>query len=88
MTVLAFLMIFAGSGTARACATCFGDTSGGKQTTAAAWGIIAMVIIMFAMLGTLTGFGFYLRYRAQHPLPDYDELLSEDNDHTNSGTSH
>jgi len=63
-----------------ACAACMGDTSGSKQSVAAAWGIAAMVVIMFAMLGTLIGCGFYLRYRAQHPLSDYSELLSDDED--------
>ena len=71
------LLILASSAPARACAACFGDTSGSKQSTAAAWGIIAMVIIMIAMLGAVISFGFYLRWRAQNPLPDYDELLNE-----------
>jgi len=73
-------LLLLNSGTqAHACAACFGDTSGSKMGTAAAWGIFAMVVIMFAMLGTIIGFGFYLRHREQNPLPDYSELLS-DND--------
>jgi hypothetical protein len=67
------------SSPARACAACFGDTSGSKQSVAATWGIFAMVVIMFAMLGAVIAFGFYLRWRAQNPLPDYDELLSDAN---------
>ncbi len=46
---------------------------------AAAIGIGAMVIIMFAMLGSILAFGWHLAWRAKHPLPDYDELLAEDN---------
>lgn len=69
---------------AAACPACYGDTSGSKMGNAATWGIIAMTIIMFAMLGAVIGFGFYLKYRAEHPLPDYNELLSE-NESPSSG---
>ena len=84
---LALLFAFNSGGSALACAACYGDTSGDKMGTAATWGIFAMVVIMFAMLGTLVGCGFYLNYRAKHPLPDYDELLSETEDHPESGAS-
>jgi hypothetical protein len=60
-----------------ACAACWGDTSGDKMSNAAAVGIFAMVIIMFVMLGSIAAFGWHLAWRAKHPLPDYDELLSE-----------
>ena len=71
-----------------ACAACYGDTTGSKMGVAATWGIFAMVIIMFAMLGVAAGFGFYLAYRAKHPLPDYSELLSEDDSQPKPGTTH
>jgi uncharacterized membrane protein YbhN (UPF0104 family) len=74
---LAVLLGFVATLPAGACAACYGDTTGSKMGNAASWGIIAMVIIMFAMLGAVAGFGFYLAYRAKHPLPDYDELLGE-----------
>jgi len=72
------LMALISSGSAQACAACYGDTTGSKMGIAASWGIFAMVIIMFVMLGTIAGFGYYLAWRAKHPLPDYQELLSED----------
>jgi hypothetical protein len=62
---------------AHACAACWGDTTGSRMGNAAAWSIGVMVIIVFLMLGAITGFGFYLRWRALHPLPDYSELLEE-----------
>jgi len=77
LLALATVFVLNSSQSAQACAACFGDTSGSKMGNAASWGIIAMVIIMFAMLGAVAGFGFYLRYRAMHPLPDYDELLGD-----------
>ena len=77
LLALAVLFVLNSSNSALACAACFGDTSGSKQGVAAAWGIFAMVVIMFAMLGTLIGCGFYLNYRAKHPLPDYEELLGD-----------
>ncbi len=79
LALIALFVLNSGSN-AHACAACFGDTTGSKMGVAATWGIFAMVIIMFAMLGTLIGFGFYLNYRAKHPLPDYNELLSENDD--------
>jgi hypothetical protein len=60
-----------------ACAACYGDTTGSKMGEAATWGIIAMTIIMFAMLGAVGAFIWHLAYRAKHPLPDYNELLNE-----------
>jgi hypothetical protein len=68
---------------ALACAACYGDTTGSKMGNAASWGIFAMVIIMFAMLGAVAAFGFHLAYRAKHPLPDYQELLNEDESQNN-----
>ncbi len=83
---LSSLIALISSPSAHACAACWGDTTGSKMGNAASWGIIAMVIIMFAMLGTLIGFGFYLNYRAKHPLPDYQELLGEDETQPNPGS--
>jgi len=77
----------ASSAPALACAACYGDTTGSKQGIAASWGIFAMVIIMFGMLGAVAGFGFYLRYRAMHPLPDYDELLTDNDGQPKPGTN-
>ena len=82
---LASLFVLATNGSALACAACYGDTSGSKQSNAAAVGIFAMVIIMFAMLGAVAAFGFHLAYRAKHPLPDYDELLKPDDHQPNPG---
>jgi hypothetical protein len=73
---------------AHACSACFGDTSGSKQSIAATWGIFAMVVIMFVMLGTIIGIGFYFRHLEKNPLPDYNELLSDDHDQPNPETSH
>jgi len=67
---------------AMACAACYGDTTGSKMGNAATVGIFAMVVIMFIMLGAVAGFGFYLNYRAKHPLPDYEELLTDDDGQT------
>jgi hypothetical protein len=75
--LLTGLLVLLSNGSARACAACYGDTTGSKMGNAATWGIFAMVIIMFVMLGAVAGFGFYLAYRAKHPLPDYSELLNE-----------
>jgi hypothetical protein len=77
LLALSSLLVLNSSAPARACAACYGDTSGSQQSVAATWGIFAMVVIMFAMLGAVIAFGFYLRWRAQNPLPDYDELLSD-----------
>ena len=88
-TLVAFVTLFVlNSGVcALACPFCGGDTTGSKMGQDAGWGIFAMVIIMFAMLGTLIGFGFYLNYRAKHPLPDYQELLKENETRSDSDTS-
>ncbi len=87
LLALVSFLILNSSAPVRACAACYGDTSGSQQGIAATWGIFAMVIIMFVMLGAVAAFGFYLRYRAMHPLPDYDELLSETNAQPKPGTS-
>jgi hypothetical protein len=79
IALLTLLFIAATSHGAWACAACWGDTSGSKTSQAAAVGIAAMVGIMFAMLGSIVAFGWHLAWRAKHPLPDYDELLSDDN---------
>jgi hypothetical protein len=78
LIALTGLLILASNSSALACAACYGDTTGSRIGNAANWGIIAMVIIMFVMLGAVAAFGFYLAYRAKHPLPDYQELLGED----------
>jgi len=75
---LTLLFVLASNSSAWACAACYGDTSGSKMGNAAAVGIFAMVIIMFFMLSAVAGFGFYLNYRAKHPLPDFQDLLNED----------
>jgi threonine/homoserine/homoserine lactone efflux protein len=74
-------------GSAFACDACYGDTSGDRQGYAATVGIFAMVVIMFVMLGAVVGFGFYLNYRAKHPLPDYSELINDDPAQPNPGTT-
>jgi hypothetical protein len=76
--LLAALFTAASASSARACAACWGDTTGSKMSNAADVGIIAMVIIMFFMLGAVGAFMWHLAYRAKHPLPDYNELLRED----------
>jgi hypothetical protein len=73
--ILGFLL--ATHGSALACAACWGDTSGSKTSQAATAGIFAMVVIMFLMLGAVGAFGYYLNYRAKHPLPDYDEMTGD-----------
>ena len=87
LAALTGLFVLASNGSALACAACYGDTSGSKQGQAAAVGIFAMVIIMFAMLGAIAAFGFHLAYRAKHPLPDYNELLTDDTTQPNPGPS-
>ena len=78
LVALVTLFVLGSGGSALACPFCGGGYSGNdKMSVAAGWGIFAMVIIMFAMLGTLVACGFYLNYRAKHPLPDYQELLDE-----------
>jgi hypothetical protein len=76
--LLTLIFIAAENHSALACAACYGDTSGSKMGNAAAVGIGAMVIIMFAMLGTIFAVGRHFVWRAKNPLPDYDELLGED----------
>jgi hypothetical protein len=77
LVALATLLVLNSGSYALACPFCGQDPSGGRMSQAAGWGIFAMVLIMFAMLGTLVACGFYLNYRAKHPLPDYQELLSK-----------
>jgi hypothetical protein len=83
---LTCLLVLVSNSSALACAACYGDTSGSKMGNAASVGIFAMVIIMFAMLGAVAAFGWHLAYRAKHPLPDYEELLHEDQAQPNPGT--
>jgi hypothetical protein len=78
VSTLAAALLAAGTGLASACPACYGDTTGSKMGNAANIGIIAMVVIMFLMLGAVGGFMWYLNWRAKNPLPDYDELLRED----------
>jgi hypothetical protein len=78
-------LVLVSNTSALACAACYGDTTGSKMGVAADWGIIAMVIIMFFMLGAVAAFGFHLAYRAKHPLPDYEELTHEDEGRPNPG---
>jgi hypothetical protein len=79
LIVFASLFVFVFNTSALACAACYGDTSGSKMGNAAAVGIFAMVVLMFAMLGAVAAFGWHLAYRAKHPLPDYDDLMKDDN---------
>ena len=76
--LLTCLLVLLSNGSALACAACYGDTSGSKMGDAAAVGIAAMVVIMFGMLGTISYCGYVLAQRAKNPLPDYEELLSND----------
>ncbi len=87
LAALTGFLVLAFNTSAMACAACYGDTTGSRMGNAATVGIFAMVVIMFAMLGAVAGFGFYLNYRAKHPLPDYNELLSEGEGQPNPGTS-
>ena len=79
--LLVFFLAVAAAPHAAACAACYSNNTGSKMGDAANWGVIAMAIIMFAMLGAISGFFYYLNWRAKHPLPDYEELLSEENEH-------
>jgi hypothetical protein len=74
----AALLFAAVPGLASACPACYGDTTGSKMGNAAQIGIFAMVVIMFLMLAAVGAFMWYLAWRAKNPLPDYDELLRED----------
>ncbi|HEV3270580.1 MAG TPA: hypothetical protein VGZ93_00190 [Candidatus Methylacidiphilales bacterium] len=87
LTALTALLVLVSDSSAMACAACYGDTTGSKIGNAADVGIIAMVIIMFCMLGAVAAFGWHLAYRAKHPLPDYEELLDEGRVQPNPGTS-
>jgi phosphate/sulfate permease len=87
VALLASLFFFAANSSARACAACYGDTTGSKMGNAADVGIIAMVFIMLGMLGAIAAFGWRLAYLAKHPLPDYNELLNEGEAQPNPGTS-
>ena len=69
--------LFAMAGHASACPFCNASNRGSRMGDAANWGIIAMTIIMFMMLGAVAAFGFYLRWRAKNPLPDYSDLLDD-----------
>jgi hypothetical protein len=51
---------------------------------AASVGIGAMLLIMLLMLGAIAAFGWHLAWRAKHPLPDYNELLAEEDKTTDS----
>lgn len=78
---IAFLTLvfsLASNNSALACAACYSNNGGGKMGHAAAIGIFAMVVIMVFMLGAIAAFGFHFRKLEKNPLPDYDELLSED----------
>jgi hypothetical protein len=74
---IGLLVAFAGT-RALACAACYNANSGSKMGNAANWGVMAMVVIMLGMLGALLGAGFYFNWRAKHPLPDYEELLGDE----------
>jgi hypothetical protein len=78
LPLLAGLLVAISNSSAWACAACYGDTTGSKMGNAADVGIIAMVFIMFGMLAAVGAFMWHLAYRAKHPLPDYNELLRED----------
>jgi hypothetical protein len=76
--LLTLFFSFAANDSALACAACYSNNGSGKMGDAAAIGIFAMVVIMCIMLGVIAAFGFHFRKLEKHPLPDYDELLSED----------
>jgi hypothetical protein len=82
VAAVAALFFAALPGLASACPACYGDTTGDKMGNAAQIGIFAMVVIMFLMLGAVGAFMWYLSWRAKNPLPDYDELLREDENET------
>ncbi len=63
---------------ASACAACYNANAGSKMGNAANVGVIAMAVIMFIMLGALFAAGCYFNWRAKNPLPDYNELLAEE----------
>lgn len=67
---------------AAACAACYNANAGSKMGDAANIGVIAMAVIMFIVLGALFAAGCYFNWRAKNPLPDYSELLAEDEEPT------
>ena len=87
LIALTGLLVLVSNTSALACAACYGDTSGSRMGNAAAVGIFAMVVIMFLMLGAVAAFGWHLAYRAKHPLPDYQDLMKEEETQPNPGTS-
>ena len=87
LSALTAFLFLAASTVSEACSACYGDTSGSKMSNAASVGISAMVVIMFIMLGAVAAFGRHLAYRAKHPLPDYNELLKEDEKPPDPGAS-
>jgi len=87
LIALTALLVLVSNTSVLACAACYGDTTGSKMGNAAAVGIFAMVVIMFAMLGAVAAFGWHLAYRAKHPLPDYQDLMKEDEIQPSPGTS-
>ncbi len=87
LAVLTALFVIVSNAPVLACAACYGDTSGSKMGNAAAVGIAAMVVIMFAMLTTIALFGWHLAWRAKNPLPDYEAMLKEDGIEPTPGTA-
>ena len=85
LPALTAFLVIAGNGSALACSACYNPAGSEKMNHAATVGIFAMVVIMFAMLGAVAMFGWHLAHLAKHPLPDYDELLSEDPAQPNPG---
>jgi hypothetical protein len=75
--LLTLLFVAFSSHSARACAACYGDTSGSKMANAATVGIFAMVVIMFVMLGTIFMIGWHFAWKAKQPLPEHEELMTE-----------
>jgi hypothetical protein len=87
LSALTVLLLLAANSGALACEACYSSNTGSKMGNAASVGIAAMVVIMFVMLGAVAAFGRHLAYRAKHPLPDYQELLKEDETPPDSGAS-
>jgi hypothetical protein len=77
LVALTGFLVLAFNTSAMACAACYNPAGSDRMNNAATIGIFAMVVIMFGMLGAVAAFGFYLNYRAKHPLPDYEDLLNE-----------
>ena len=86
-TFLTVLFLMVTNTSAVACAACYNPAGSDKMNNAATVGIFAMVVIMFLMLGAVASFGWHLAYRAKHPLPDYDELLQDDQIEPNPGAA-